>query len=108
MEILNKILTFYSKSKGKTHKGLVELHLKEGKQNLNEDRFVRTIVAEIGKDITAIDVEYLAKSYCHKREDQIEILSMIDELEKLSISINPIMEFATPLCEDIICGLFIL
>lgn len=75
---------------------------------MSEDRFVRTIVAEIGKDITAIDVEFLAKSYCQKWEDQIEILIMIDELEKLSNGVNQIMEFATPLCEDIICGLFIL
>lgn len=69
MDILNKILAFYAKSKGKTHKGLFELHLKEGKSFLNEDWFVWTIVAEMNKEISSIDVEYLAKSYCLKRED---------------------------------------
>ena len=31
MQILNKILAFYAKSKGKTYKGLFDLYEKEGK-----------------------------------------------------------------------------
>ena len=107
MDILNKILAFYAKSKGKTHKGLFELHVSEGKTSLNEDRFVRTIVAEMNKEISSIDVEYLAKSYCVKREDQIEFLTMSEELNKLSEGINPIMEFSNGICKDIVMGLFI-